>query len=238
MPLTRKQQAKKFRTGAVQGTAARASANRAIASFARQNAAAARRHLTRLGGRMPATSMELKDKTVLTTAVIAIGTATAFSPFLLNGIAQGTTASTRLGRRITMKSLLLRASFGMAPTTTGGSPIRILIVYDSQTNATAPVATDVVLTDEISSPMNLGNSRRFKTILDEIIPCIGTGGPQSMHVTRYVKLNHQVEFNAGSAGTVGDIQTGSVYCLIWQNGRILVAAPTADIYTRIRYSDN
>ena len=189
-------------------------------------------------GRAVSHSAELKDKTISTGATIAIGTTTAFSPFILNAMATGTTASTRVGRRITMKSLLVKGSFSMAPTTTGSTPVRVLIVYDKQTNGAAPVATDVVLTDEIHSPMNLSNSHRFVTLMDEVVPCFGSQGPQSAMFTRFVKLDHQVEFNTGNAGTVADIQTGSVYCLVWQNGRILIAAPTADIYTRIRFSDN
>lgn len=107
-----------------------------------------------------------------------------------------------------------------------------------QANGAAPAATDVLALDQLNSPMNLSNSRRFKTICDIEIPCIGTGGPQSVSFTRWVKLNHQVEFNTGNAGTVADISTGSVYLLSYQGGNIITAAPNANIYTRIRFTDN
>jgi len=193
--------------------------------------------LARLGGRMPASSTELKDITLNTTATILAGNTTAVVT-LLNGVAQGTTASTRLGRRIVMRSLLLKYQVSLVPTSAGNSPIRVLVVYDAQANATAPAATDVLLTNEITSPMNLSNSRRFKTLCDEVIPCIGTAGPQACLWTRYIKMNLNTEFNTGSAGTVGDIQSGSVYMLTLQNGQIITASPTANMYSRIRFSDN
>jgi len=53
----------------------------------------------------------------------------------------------------------------------------------------------------------------------------------------YKKINKPVEFNTGSAGTVGDITTGSVYLLTWNNGALLTANPTERGNTRIRFAD-
>jgi len=186
---------------------------------------------------MPASSGELKDITQLNTSLIPLAATNVVT--LLNGVAQGTAATQRLGRRIVMKSLLLKGTVTLAATSTGSSPLRFLVVYDTQTNATAPAATDVLLADNNISPMNLSNSRRFKTLCDINIPCIGTGGPQSVSFDRYIKMNLPVEFNTGSAGTVGDIQTGSVYMLSSQANSILTAAPSeSSVYSRIRFSDN
>lgn len=158
---------------------------------------------------------------------------------LLNGVSQGTTATTRLGRRITLKSLYLRGFVGMGATSTGYAPIRCIIVYDKQANGAAPAATDVLLTNTLSSPNNLSNSRRFVTLVDYIIPNgIGTSGPQGQQIQVYKKLNHPVEFNNGSAGTVADIQTGSVYALFYLSTTLAVASAVSDITCRIRFADN
>lgn len=186
---------------------------------------------------MPASSTELKNiDNNLNTLFVAAQTVGQLN--LLNGVAQGTTATTRLGRRIVMRSLLIKGTVSLAATSAGASPLRVLVVYDSQTNATAPIATDILQVDAIDSPMNLSNSRRFKTLCDIEIPCLGTGGPQAQSFTRYIKLNMNAEFNTGSAGTVGDIQTGSIYMLTYQQGNIITANPASLIYTRVRYSDN
>lgn len=198
-----------------------------------------KRQLMRTGGRMPASSNELKDLTLSLNALIPDPGSTTSLLYLLNGCAQGTTASTRLGRRIIMKSLFMKYVATMAATSTLSTALRFLVVYDKQTNATAPTVTDILLSDLFSSPMNLSNSRRFKVLVDKIVPCIGTAGPQSVAFNIYKKINLPVEFNTGSAGTVGDIQTGSVYILCQVSGvNIGVAEPLNNMYTRIRFSDN
>lgn len=164
------------------------------------------------------------------------GTSTAVVT-LLNGIAQGVTALTRLGRRIHMKSLYIRYHVAMGPTSTGSSPLRLLVVYDKQPNAASPAAVDILTADNISSPNNLSNSRRFVTIFDDVIECIGTGGPQADYQVLYKKLNLDVEFNTGSTGTISDITTGSLIMLTYTNGNIGVASPIGNIYTRVRFTD-
>lgn len=180
---------------------------------------------------------EAKDITTLTTTVITNG-ATGANVFLLNGIQSGTTASTRIGRRITMKSILVKFNASLAPTTTGASSLRILIVYDKQANAATPAATAVLVTDTISSPMNLSNSSRFVTLIDETVSCIGASGPAACDFTRFRKLNLITEFNANNAGTIGDITTGSIHCYAYQDGNLQVAAVTSTMYVRIRFLDD
>lgn len=177
--------------------------------------------------------MTLRSSTVI--SGLATGGST---PVLLNGVAQGTTASTRVGRRLVMKSMYIKWLVQVSATTTGGTPLRLLIVYDHQTNAAAPAITDIVLTDEITSPVNLSNSRRFKILVDEYVPCIGTGGPQSVVVSRYMKLNMDEEFNNGSTGTVSDITKGSIYAIAWNGNGFAVAGPNSVFYSRIRFADD
>lgn len=184
---------------------------------------------------------ELKDNTVRSTAVVPVfNTVTASTGLLLNGVAQGTSAVTRIGRRITMKSLYIQYQINLLPTTTGASPLRMLVVYDSQTNGAAPAILDVVLTDELASPMNLGNARRFKVLCDEMVPCIGTAGPQTYMFKRYIKFGKglNTEFGAGTGATVTDITSGSIYVYTWGSSGWQVATPGAVLYSRIRFQDS
>lgn len=192
--------------------------------------------LMRIGGRLPATMGELKNIDT-TLGVPAVGVTTGVLT-LLNGTTQGTTATTRLGRRITVKSIYIRGNLTLNPTSTGFSEFRLLIVYDKQANATAPVATDILVADTINNVNNLSNSRRFVTLMDYAPEHgIGTAGPQMHQISLYKKCNLVTEFNAGSAGTIGDIQSGSIYALMYFNGRITVAAANANINVRVRFSD-
>lgn len=194
--------------------------------------------LVRSGGRMPVGAGELKNIDINSSSALAVFGQTAGTLQLLNGVAQGTTATTRLGRRINMTSLYIRWLGSMAATGTGSSALRMVVVYDKQANATAPAASDILVTDSIHAPNNLNNSRRFVTLFDHEVPCVGTAGPQSWDIKVYKKLNHAVEFNNGSAGTIGDIQTGSVYALFYSQGTLLTASPNQLFYSRVRFSDN
>lgn len=191
--------------------------------------------LVRSGGRMP--SGELKDNTVTNnTALVTFGS-TAGQSVLLNGLLMGTSATTRVGRRITIKSIYLRYFACVASGTTLASPIRLMIVMDKQTNAVACGATDVLLADAICSPNNLSNGRRFVTLMDKTIDGIAAAGPQSAHLEFYKKTSLEVQYNTGNAGTVADIQSGSLYLFVWSSGGLGVASPSGQYYSRIRFED-
>lgn len=179
---------------------------------------------------------ELKNVDV--TAVIpAFGVATGVLTHL-NPLLQGTSATTRLGRRVTMKSLYIRGYLTMAATSTLAASYRVLVVYDKQANAAPPTAAQILESDFFYGLNNLGNSRRFETLCDHVTECIGTGGPNGTNFTIFKKMNHAVEFNATNGGTIADIQTGSVYALIYMSAPgIGVATPANAIQCRIRFSD-
>jgi len=127
----------------------------------------------------------------------------------------------------------------MAATSTAGGAVRIIIFYDKQANATAPGVTDVLLADAFQSPNNLSNRDRFVVLADEVTESIGAStGVFATCGTIFKRLNNEVMFNAGAAGTVGDITSGSVYIMFAQNGTIGTAAPQITFRSRIRYTDN
>jgi len=149
----------------------------------------------------------------------------------------GTGPNDHVGRSITLKSLHFRWQGALAPTTTGSSPLRLLIVYDKQSNATAATAIQVLLADGIEYPMNLNNNRRFTILMNEEIPCVGTAGPQAWSVERFRKLNHNVEFNQVNGGTFLDITSGNVWMFVYSLGVFGIANPFSVVQTRLRYVD-
>lgn len=179
--------------------------------------------------------VELKNIDTSSSGIVFGQTTASLS--LLNGCDDGTSASQRSGRRITMRSLAWKFNCTMAATTTGASAIRNLIVYDRQPNAAAPTAGNVLTSNSITSLMNLQNSRRFVILLDKLYNGIGTAGPQSMMDSGYMKLNLDVEFNDQSTNDITSITTGSVYLLQYQDGNLLVASPTNNFFSRIRFED-
>jgi len=180
---------------------------------------------------------ELKNVDFSGAAFLSAGSTTASLEGLINGVAVGAGTDQRVGRRVTMKSLWVRWNFTMQSTSVGTSPFRILIVYDKQPNGgTQPAATLVLQTNDINGLKNLGQEKRFTTVMDEYIDCIGTAGPQSQIGQRFIKLNHEVEFS-GTDATTASVATGALWAYIWQNGQITSVGPLSNFRTRVRYCD-
>lgn len=184
---------------------------------------------------------EKKNIDVLNTAAI-VAAAVPSSLFLLNGVNTGATSITRIGRRISMTSLEIRWSDSFAATSAGSTPLRLCVVYDKQANGVAPLATDVFQIDQISTMMNLSNSRRFKVIVDELVENVSTAGPAGWNVKLWrdftakgTKEGLDVEFNENGTATITSIIGGSLFAFVWQNGGLITAAPTQALYSRVRF---
>lgn len=161
--------------------------------------------------------------------------------FLLNGLVPNSTATGRIGRKVVMKSLLLRAELRLATTSTQGGYGRYLVIYDRQANGAFPTGgvTDILLFDGMQSPMNLSNKDRFMIVAEGYFDRVSTQGDYvTSGVEVYKKLNLPVQFNSGTAGTIADIATGSLFVMFAQNATIGTAAPSVVWTTRVRYTDN
>lgn len=151
----------------------------------------------------------------------------------------GSDVDDRVGREILLKSVQVRGVLFANGANPGGT-VFWAIVYDRQTNAAAPVWTDVYTTNSYYPALrNLDNRKRFKIIGSGYIavPKAGADIP-SVPFEFYRKLRHSVEYNSTNGGTVADIQTGGLFFMIRAN-----AALGADDYTlvatsRVRFTDN
>lgn len=165
---------------------------------------------------------------------------------LLNGVVQGTDYTNRVGRKTIMKSIYLR--FTLLPNTANSAPIgdftRIIVVYDCQTNAAAPLAGDILQSGgDYMSPLNLNNRDRFKVIHDKLVPmnpnvytagALTAGDPVNKAWKMYKKITMETVFG-GTGATVGSIQTGSIYLLYMSAGATSYSTLTYNC--RIRFID-
>lgn len=185
--------------------------------------------------------LKVHDNADQTTTVTSAGIV-----ILLNGINQGTDYTERIGRKVLMKSLLTRftcfLNTGLAANV-AGDVVRILIFYDSQTNAVTPNVADILSSTAFDAPMNLTNRDRFKVVLDKFILMPGyastagalTGGsPIPKMINKYKKFNMDVIFG-GTNGNVGSIQTGGLFALLISSNN---SASTTILSTRVRYTDS
>lgn len=148
---------------------------------------------------------------------------------LLNGCVAGSQNFNRIGRKINLKSLQIHGYFQATAVATANVKARMLIVFDKQSNGAAPTYANIITSQDITGAtsstvtdmINLDNRDRFEIIRDEnivIAPYNTTatqsvaGTPTIVPIDRYIKLgNRETVYNAGTAGTVGDIQSGALY---------------------------
>jgi len=160
---------------------------------------------------------------------------------LLNGLAQGTTASTRIGRRVTMKSIELKGRVSAGSTGTLAA-VRYALVLDKQANAAAPAFTDIYDAALPESLRNISNKARFQVLWDSgLTAVVGSSATPTDAARRtmefYKKIGIPVQYNAGTAGTVGDIQTNALYFVAIGDVASGTGAPVSVVACRVRYDD-
>jgi len=141
---------------------------------------------------------------------------------LLNGTVPGSNNNQRIGRRIDMKSIEFRMLVSnMELALMNG--VRFAIVLDKQANGAACLITDIWQSGDPTSLRNISNKARFTVLWDStLMTMIGndaqSGGVSAQMTTTskipfqfYKKIGINTQYNSGSAGTIGDIQTNALY---------------------------
>lgn len=203
-------------------------ANRAVArarAIIRTRNASSLRAPLRSGGflglysRRGREELKVIDTTQTTTAAPTAGTV-----ILLNGVAQGTDYTNRIGRKVIIKSLLMR--YTLVPNTSSNTPagdcVRLLIVYDAQCNSATPAIGDILQNSAFNDPINLNNRDRFKVLSDKYVGmgacqyAAGTltaGAPFAKQVKVYKRMGLEQIFS-GTGATSGSISTGGLFLII------------------------
>lgn len=164
---------------------------------------------------------------------------TWITPVLINGMAIGGGATQRVGRRVTFTKLISRVSFYAATAIppTEDTKIRILVFLDKQSNGATPTITQVLATDNFTSPMNLDNRDRFVVLADVITKdSVGINNQATeLYFTR--KFNIETTFNVNNNGDVGDIATGSIFFSICGSNVLFSTGISSNNYHRLRFVD-
>lgn len=158
---------------------------------------------------------------------------------LLNGSTQGSDATNRIGRKINIRSIQIRCAVTLANTgVSNGLLFRTIIFVDKQANAAAPAVTDYLLTDSFSANHNLNNRDRFVTLMDKIHPNGASGDVYNIAWKKYIRCNMETIYNSGNAGTIADIQSGSLYMLTYMCAGALTTTESVTLgRIRVRFED-
>lgn len=189
---------------------------------------------------------------------------------LLNGSQVGAAYNNRIGMKIRNKSLYLNGFIELVPIAAGSYNVeqdylRIMVVYDKQSNATLPNYSDIIqsiqqnntVTSTALDNINLTNKDRFVVLMDErkTVPPIqiqttqnaqqNLGGDYTfpmasstdMLIHRYIPLKGLETGYKASTGGIGDITYGALL-LVTQGLYAIGAQGTQLAYsTRVRFAD-
>lgn len=175
------------------------------------------------------------------------------------GIASGAAFNQRIGRKIFLKYVSVRARIywlqmvaATALNTVIAQRVRMMLLYDRQPNLALPSNANIVMNINpglaIDTFQEDSNRDRFVRLLDQVIPttCWGGATPGAndnsiVIVNKVVKINGIQVYNDVGTGGVGSIQTGSLFWLfMWDlpgTGSAATTPPIIDLVTRLRYSD-
>jgi len=189
-------------------------------------------------------------KYVDTIASGSVSGAGAYS--LLNGLNLGTSAITRVGRQIMMKSFHLKllmsgATFAQTPTAPM-SAVRIMVVYDLQPNGVTPAASDLLENattgNQVVSSTALRYAGRFKILFDKRynlnnqLAATTTTTFSEVFDEMYQKINLKTIYANTNNGDITDIDTGAMFLFLTTESGAAANDPIAQFYMRIRYTDN
>lgn len=179
-----------------------------------------------------------------------------------NLIRAGSSFFNRIGRKVNLKSLEFKAYVQPIRTVASQDYLRVMIVYDHQTNGTAPSISDIIqdidqagsATVNAQSSPNLNNRDRFRILYDEKIlaPSITVTagvttnlGPvdpvqKTFEISRFIKLKGlHTQYKADSSpAVVGDIATGGLFLVTFGNIATGNEGWQLTSSSRLRYYDN
>ena len=157
---------------------------------------------------------------------------------LLNGLAPGTDDTERIGRSVRMTSLSWRISQSTNASATT-TQVRYMIVIDRQANDAVFAIADLLQAgSEIVSMRAAHSSKRFHWLADFVV----TSSNNDLDVVfrkGFARINRKagvVEFDAGTAGTVADINTNSLHLVTITNE--VTNTPTVLFNARLYFLDN
>jgi len=162
---------------------------------------------------------------------------------LLNGLAPGNSASQRVGMKVAIRSVELRTCPHATSTSGQENTCRGLLVFDRQSNGTAPAAiTDILQAANVCSPRSLTQRKRFKIVWDRMFgigAASNSGTPQTRTIKAYIKFRRPVivEYNAGTAGTIADISANAFYFCLFATEPSGTSDSLGQTYIRVRYTD-
>lgn len=149
----------------------------------------------------------------------------------INPLAQGVDINNRIGNKVVFKSIYIRGAISAGATPTAGA-IRTVVVYDKQSNGTAPTMAQMFTATDMTAFNNLQFRDRFVVLKDDT-DYIEAAGRSVIPYSAYIRCNLEGLFNSGSSTP----QTGSIVVCTFGSNAAGVTAPIMAYTARVRFVD-
>ncbi len=163
-------------------------------------------------------------------------------------IAQGTTESQRIGRKVIVKAIHWRWNLLLSVASNSANvdeTIRLILYQDKQTNGATAAITDILESDNFQSFNQLANKSRFRTLMDRTYTLnaqVGAGdgttntfGNFQVNDSIFLNMNIPIEYdNSVTTGAIGSMRSNNVGVLILSKDGALVVM---DSKMRVRFAD-
>lgn len=170
---------------------------------------------------------EKKNLDVFSSATSAAATTWSL-PVLIDGIPQGASAVTRIGRRVVLQSIFVRWNIQLGA---AAQTARWVMIYDHAPNGVLPAVLDIFASNTQQGMMNLNNNDRFMVLHDEVLNGFVAAGTIAGKFY-YKKQPLQQQYLDTATGTIADITTGAVYLMVCG-----LTTTTLNFTSRVRYTD-
>ncbi len=153
---------------------------------------------------------------------------------LLNGTTTGDAVNNRSGQSVKANGISLRY-YVVGNASANWIAGRIMVVYDKQANGAIFAIGDLLNATTPVSMRTVGNQMRFLVLYDKNYVLSWNGNSSIIEDVNIPCQNH-TEYNTGTAATVADIVTGSIYLIHFTDQATNTAAMTW--YSRYWFVDN
>jgi len=158
-------------------------------------------------------------------------------------IPAGTSESTRIGRKILLKSIQVKCMNTLVAGTTAQDQVDFYLVQDTQCNGAAAAWGDVFTGTVAGLGLrNMANSSRFKVLYHhqaKLLSGAGVAGAYSgdhEFFETFIKCNIPIEFASGAGGAVTDLKSNNLFIMA---GDVTLADDTTTCVgnVRVKYTD-
>lgn len=168
---------------------------------------------------------------------------------LMNGCIQALdSVNDRIGRKIVMKRIKVRASAGVQVAdlvagtgySSDADTIRFLVVYDKQANGGAATYASLMNTSGVfNAPLSMRNVStldRYTVLADRTFQ-ICASGPNSFHAEFDFPVNLETRFTSTNNGDITDIISGSLYFMAVDSNFTANLPGVFNVVTRVEFLD-